>query len=1068
MYSFEGEFRRKPQVSLRGASKREDHAGLLQRNLLERKKREFERKRQRSALQIQQFVRGCLTRYRVKQVLRGSCDRELQSLARSKVLPDPPTMRVLLNQLLLFYTPRVDQDRLLCFSQIAIQHRSQWLKTLVASGNSWLHQMRRLLYHNSRLLLLSENATTNISTALRFIELFTDTRTYEACLSDVETVSIISRLQFFLVSKGYFVHMKTLINARLPSGMDIDHLPPLAESVENLIFRPIKHTLQNENQEKDRSIMLRYVCKDFFSEQFSDQVSNFLLPAVAGKSLLPLTDLLDALLLDSNDHQRIRLHPDLQPSAWLLYAVMSLTGPNLRSLPTSYIVKYLHILQVLLPCLPTAETQQRIDDLEDSDVEDELFMEIEELGNARSVGEIREHCLQQFNTSDYVQSFKVAADTSDVATLTALCQICHILMTDHKLHVPRNSLLCTLACNTRFLQHIWKAIGTVSTPLVTGTHLPLLHVISRGIPLSKEDTERIVPLLSVFSSLFGHLLQSLHDSEFHQSQTAASRKSLMPFTLPTLVNLSLALRNACLGIIHLAYPETRPVVMDEYFLAASSRQAPERIQMKKDFHRQCAAWLYCFKVTSQLVKQLYERDCRLSFCPEGHWLAASEIKLADLQFSSSRALKPTRLSFWSNGGREDEEEVAPMTIHDSRRMAVLAELPFMVSFEDRVKIFLSWIYSEKGEREERTLLNASHSVSIIVRRDFIYEDAFDKLRPENEPDLCKKMRVQMRNVQGLNEAGIDGGGITREFLSQLLQTAFDPNRGFFKSTADSLLYPNPQAVTIEQDFKKHYYFIGRILGKVLYENLLVELPLASFFLSKILQRHSDVDIHHLASLDPIMYKNLLSLKDYEGDVADLDLNFTVVDDNLGEAKVYELKPGGEKIQVTNANRIEYIHLMADFRLNKQIRPHILNFRAGIADVIDLEWLRMFDYRELQILISGAMVPIDVDDMRRHTNYAGEFSDTHPVIQNFWEIVKNLPDSQRRSLLKFITSCSRPPLLGFKELHPALCIHSAGKADRLPTASTCMNLLKLPHFKDKDTLKTRLLYAIESAAGFELS
>ncbi|PIK59765.1 putative ubiquitin-protein ligase E3C [Apostichopus japonicus] len=880
MYSFEGEFRRKPQVSLRGASKREDHAGLLQRNLLERKKREFERKRQRSALQIQQFVRGCLTRYRVKQVLRGSCDRELQSLARSKVLPDPPTMRVLLNQLLLFYTPRVDQDRLLCFSQIAIQHRSQWLKTLVASGNSWLHQMRRLLYHNSRLLLLSENALTNISTALRFIELFTDTRTYEACLSDVETVSIISRLQFFLVSKGYFVHMKTLINARLPSGMDIDHLPPLAESVENLIFRPIKHTLQNENQEKDRSIMLRYVCKDFFSEQFSDQVSNFLLPAVAGKSLLPLTDLLDALLLDSDDHQRIRLHPDLQPSAWLLYAVMSLTGPNLRSLPTSYIVKYLHILQVLLPCLPTAETQQRIDDLEDSDVEDELFMEIEELGNARSVGEIREHCLQQFNTS----------------------------ITCNPLKSPRipATLLCTLACNTRFLQHIWKAIGTVSTPLVTGTHLPLLHVISRGIPLSKEDTERIVPLLSVFSSLFGHLLQSLHDSEFHQSQT-----------------------------------ETRPVVMDEYFLATSSRQAPERVQMKK---------------VSQAMRRL---------------------ALADLQFSSSRALKPTRLSFWSNGGREDEEEVAPMTIHDSRRMAVLAELPFMVSFETE------------------------------LRRDFIYEDAFDKLRPENGND--DRARLQ-----------------------------------------------------------KTLLFHRQDIRKVLYENLLVELPLASFFLSKILQRHSDVDIHHLASLDPIMYKNLLSLKDYEGDVADLDLNFTVVDDNLGEAKVYELKPGGEKIQVTNANRIEYIHLMADFRLNKQIRPHILNFRAGIADVIDLEWLRMFDYRELQILISGAMVPIDVDDMRRHTNYAGEFSDTHPVIQNFWEIVKNLPDSQRRSLLKFITSCSRPPLLGFKELHPALCIHSAGKADRLPTASTCMNLLKLPHFKDKDTLKTRLLYAIESAAGFELS
>jgi ubiquitin-protein ligase E3 C len=32
----------------------------------------------------------------------------------------------------------------------------------------------------------------------------------------------------------------------------------------------------------------------------------------------------------------------------------------------------------------------------------------------------------------------------------------------------------------------------------------------------------------------------------------------------------------------------------------------------------------------------------------------------------------------------------------------------------------------------------------------------------------------------------------------------------------------------------------------------------------------------------------------------------------------------------------------------------------------------------------------------------------------------------------------------------------------------MNLLKLPEFKDEGTLKTKLLYAIESGAGFELS
>lgn len=75
------------------------------------------------------------------------------------------------------------------------------------------------------------------------------------------------------------------------------------------------------------------------------------------------------------------------------------------------------------------------------------------------------------------------------------------------------------------------------------------------------------------------------------------------------------------------------------------------------------------------------------------------------------------------------------------------------------------------------------------------------------------------------------------------------------------------------------------LLQALYENMLVELPFASFFLSKLLGTSADVDIHHLASLDPEMYKNLLFLKSYEGDVEELGLNFTVVNNELGEAQV---------------------------------------------------------------------------------------------------------------------------------------------------------------------------------------
>ena len=40
------------------------------------------------------------------------------------------------------------------------------------------------------------------------------------------------------------------------------------------------------------------------------------------------------------------------------------------------------------------------------------------------------------------------------------------------------------------------------------------------------------------------------------------------------------------------------------------------------------------------------------------------------------------------------------------------------------------------------------SVNIQVRRNYIYEDAFEKLSPENEPNLKLKMRVHLVNVAG--------------------------------------------------------------------------------------------------------------------------------------------------------------------------------------------------------------------------------------------------------------------------------------------------------------------------------
>ena len=298
--------------------------------------------------------------------------------------------------------------------------------------------------------------------------------------------------------------------------------------------------------------------------------------------------------------------------------------------------------------------------------------------------------------------------------------------------------------------------------------------------------------------------------------------------------------------------------------------------------------------------------------------------------------------------------------------------------------------------------------------------------------------------------------------------------GLFRTSPDGRFYPNPQCHIYMSDLGtalKHFEFLGRMLGKALYDGMLVELPLARFFLSKLLGQRPY--LNDLASLDPELHKNLMMLKTYEGDVEDLSLDFSVSTDDTGmtdaDDSIVDLIPNGREIPVTNANRIKYLYYMANYRLNLQIDRHCEAFRRGLFDLIDHKWLIMFSPMEMQTLLSGTDSPIDVEDMRQNINYAGAYTDDHPTIQLFWKIVHGMSNTERQELLKFMTSCRLPPLLGFSHMYPKLCIASAGESEeRLPTASTCMNLLKLPIFTDEDTMRSKILYAIKSGSGFELS
>lgn len=124
---------------------------------------------------------------------------------------------------------------------------------------------------------------------------------------------------------------------------------------------------------------------------------------------------------------------------------------------------------------------------------------------------------------------------------------------------------------------------------------------------------------------------------------------------------------------------------------------------------------------------------------------------------------------------------------------------------------------------------------------------------------------------------------------------FDVDRGLWLATKEQELYPNPHAYARESTQLSWYSFLGRILGKALYEGILVDVRFAGFFLSKWLGKQSYrtsflasycdviltlvVAVDDLSSLDPELFEGMIFLKNYLGNVeADLSLNFTVTDD----------------------------------------------------------------------------------------------------------------------------------------------------------------------------------------------
>ena len=86
-----------------------------------------------------------------------------------------------------------------------------------------------------------------------------------------------------------------------------------------------------------------------------------------------------------------------------------------------------------------------------------------------------------------------------------------------------------------------------------------------------------------------------------------------------------------------------------------------------------------------------------------------------------------------------------------------------------------------------------------------------------DEELRGRIRIQYVDSYGEVEAGVDGGGLFKDFMENLVKEGFNPEIGLFRTTPEQKLYPSPAASSAVPNALALFEFLGKMLGKAMYE-----------------------------------------------------------------------------------------------------------------------------------------------------------------------------------------------------------------------------------------------------------
>lgn len=289
-------------------------------------------------------------------------------------------------------------------------------------------------------------------------------------------------------------------------------------------------------------------------------------------------------------------------------------------------------------------------------------------------------------------------------------------------------------------------------------------------------------------------------------------------------------------------------------------------------------------------------------------------------------------------------------------------------------------------------------LKVKIRRDYLIDDALAELEVvamTNPKDLKKQIFIEFDG-----EAGIDEGGVSKEFFQLIVEEIFNPNFGMFIFNEDTrTCWFNSFSFENEAQFT----LIGIVLGLAIYNSVILSLNFPMVVYKKLM--NVTTTWKDLKDWNPLVYNSLKSMLDYtEPDFEDVfSQTFEIGFENIfGEPLKQELKKEGDKIAVNQHNKHEFVELYADFLLNRSVEKQFRAFKKGFSMVTDESPLQLlFRPEEIELLVCGSK-NFDFDELEKSTEYEGGYTSETEIIKHFWSVVHGLPMESKLKLLQFTT------------------------------------------------------------------